>query len=100
MKLFKPVLMVLAAASMSVPCAASAETSSPLLLSRDGGHLAHVFPTFPAANALGLVRTKAEQPVTPALTYHGGPVMQPYLNFYVIYWQPATLQDGSATVMS
>ena len=26
--------------------------------------------------------------------------MQPFLNLYVIYWQPATLQDGSATVMS
>jgi hypothetical protein len=87
--------------SAFAPGAATAETtSSPLLLSRDGGQLAHVFPTFPVANALGLVRTEKAPPVTPALIYHGGPVMQPFLNLYIIYWQPSTLQDGSTTIMS
>jgi len=103
MKLFKPVLMALAAAGMSVLAsgAAPAETGSPLLLSRDGGNVAHVFPTYPVANALGLVRAKEEAPpVTPALIYHGGPVMQPFVNLYIIYWQPSTLQNGGATTMS
>jgi len=34
------------------------------------------------------------------LTYHGGPVMQPSVTIYPIFWVPATLQNGHSTTMS
>jgi hypothetical protein len=43
---------------------------------------------------------KPNTPGVPALLYHGGPVMQPALRLFIVYWQPATLQSGAATSMS
>jgi hypothetical protein len=61
------------------------------------GTVAHLMPT-PAgaearAKALGAVKT-------PLLTYHHGKVMFPDVLIYTIFWNPAKLQNGSATSYS
>src|SRR5690242_11179654 len=102
MKKITAVLAACAAMSLAIG-AAAAQSNSPLTLSRPGGHVAHVFPHYEVAKQLGLVHKKGEgpsAPTAPALLYHGGPVMQPNLRFYVVFWQPATLQNGSPTTMS
>jgi hypothetical protein len=78
--------------------AAMAQADSPLIFSRPG-HIAHFFPTHQLAKDLGLIRPKHEVTPTPALTYHGGPVMQPALHLYIIYWNPGHLQSGASSII-
>jgi len=74
MKLFKPVLMALRPQrERFCTDAATAQTSSPYFSAATETPL--FFPTFPVANALGLVRAKGSPPVVPALLYHNGPIM-------------------------
>src|SRR5215467_10241879 len=54
----------------------------------------HMFPSVPARNS---------QPVSPdagPLLYNGGPVMQAGVNPFIIFWIPATLQNGVATTLT
>jgi hypothetical protein len=96
---FSLVMAALAASSFVVPSvpAAAAQMGSPLILNSEG-RIAHIFPTYNLAKQLGMLATPGAPPVP--LTYHGGPIMQPFLHLYVVFWKPATLQDGSAAVMS
>jgi hypothetical protein len=80
--------------------AAVAQVNAPLTVSRADGAVAHFFPTRKIAKELGLIRPAGTPPPSAALLYHGGPVMTGLLRFYVIYWQPSTLQDGSSTSLS
>jgi hypothetical protein len=83
--------------------AAVAQVNTPLTLSRAGGAVAHFFPTHKVARQLGLINSAGAPgapPPTAALLYHGGPVMTGLLQFYVIFWQPSTLQSGAATTLS
>jgi hypothetical protein len=80
--------------------AAVGQSSAPLTVTRDGGHVAHFFPTHKLAKQLGLISPAGAPPPIGPIVYHGGPVMNGLLHFYVIYWQPSTLQDGSATTIS
>lgn len=45
-----------------------------------------------------LQRVNASTP--PPLQYHGGPAMQSPVISYAIFWEPSTLQDGTATYVS
>ncbi|HEX2591611.1 MAG TPA: hypothetical protein VHL34_08955 [Rhizomicrobium sp.] len=80
------------------------KASNLTLMNDDGVTAVHIFPTVQKAQELGLIRsttsTRTPPPVT-SLTYHaGGSVMQPLVNFYVIYWMPNKLQDGTTTGIS
>lgn len=101
MNLHKSILCLCAAFGIA-NSPAVAQSNSPLtLVSADGHHAIHVFPHHRIAKELGLIHKKGDAlPATPALLYHGGPVMVPTLRFYVIFWQPSTLQSGAATSMS
>jgi hypothetical protein len=95
-------ILMLSAAAGLASSSAIAQTNSPLTIMRDGGNVAHMFPTYQLSKQLGMVHKKGDAPAlpeTPALLYHGGPVMHPNLRFYVVFWQPPTLQDGSATTI-
>src|ERR1700680_1371529 len=72
---------------------AQAQQEGPLTV-RDGDNVAHILPTIEKAKEL--------PPPAGALLYHApGPVMQPSVNTYAIFWLPASgkLQDGSATTL-
>jgi hypothetical protein len=87
--------------------AASAQQApaSRLNISDGKGHAAHIFPTVKYARQLGMFPSSNAatcafgNPCLP-LTYHGGPVMVPFLSFYIIYWSPAHLQDGTGGPIS
>jgi len=77
--------------------------ASRLTLSDKAGHAVHIFPTVKYAKQVlpNSASSCAFGETCEQLTYHsGGSVMQPFLSFYVIYWVPPHLQDGSATSMS
>lgn len=101
MRLTTAIMAGCAAASLAATLggSAAAQSNSPLILTRDGG-VAHIFPTFKLAKELGMVREKGAPPPAGPLLYHGGPIMQPFLHLYVVYWAPPTLQDGTATSIS
>jgi hypothetical protein len=65
----------------------------PKLTVTSPGGVAHVFPTVKAAAGLA-----AAGALSGPLLYHaGGSVMQPFLKFYLILWDPPTLQNGGST---
>ena len=54
-----------------------------------------------ATGALSTVNTiDTAAPFSNLLQYHGGPVMQSPVVSYAIFWEPPTLQDGTATSVS
>jgi hypothetical protein len=65
----------------------------PRLTVTSPGAVAHVFPTVKSAAALA-----AAGALSGPLLYHaGGSVMQPFIKLYLIFWGPATLQNGNPT---
>jgi len=71
-----------------------------LTVSRPGG-VAHIMPTVAGAAARKAAAAKqGTQLASPALLYHGGPVMYPYVQLYTIFWIPSKLQNGGFTKFS
>jgi hypothetical protein len=66
-----------------------------LTVVRPGG-VSHVFPTVRNAAA----RAAASTDPGPLLYHSGGPVMQPSVQFYAIFWGPSKLQNGNPTGIS
>jgi hypothetical protein len=77
--------------------AQTASAQSKLDVSVGKGQIIHIFPTLKYARQLGMVpesNTSCFTGPCEQLIYHGGPVMVPFLSFYVIFWSPPKLQDG------
>ena len=69
----------------------SVKPASPLDVTDELGHTAHVFPqkrALPGATSID----------TGPLLYHGGPIM-PKITLFTIYWLPATLPNGQPATM-
>jgi hypothetical protein len=79
-------IVAILVATLTLSVIASAQ-QSPLTIS-NGVKSAHIFPT------VGLKSTLSN--TAGPLLYHGGPVMQT-VNTYLIFWAPATLQNGNPT---
>ena len=90
------VTVTLGLVAASVP-AADALATAPSATTRalnPGGHV-HLMPTRPVARSLGLGRASVAASAVD-VTYRGGPVMQAGTRTVPIFWEPATLQDGSS----
>lgn len=72
--------------------------ASALTVTRAGGGVAHILPT-PQFLAQ-IRRISGPSPFQPLLYHAGGSVMLPFVAVYIIYWAPATLQDGHSTGFS
>ena len=70
-----------------------AQDGNPRRFPGNQGRSVHIFPTINEAATAAVVNA------TLPLVYHGGSIM-PTLTAYVIFWVPATLQDGTPTTMS
>jgi hypothetical protein len=74
-----------------------AGTVSRLTVRRSGG-VAHVLPTVAVAAARKAAAAKLGiHLASPPLLYHGGPIMYPKLQIYMIFWAPSKLQTGGST---
>ncbi|HEY1961658.1 MAG TPA: hypothetical protein VGG69_04500 [Rhizomicrobium sp.] len=112
MKYSNMIVGACAAAALTTSADAVTLKSSPLTLRASNGQWAHIFPAVKLWKQLRMDRHPpgtAHPPGTvrppgtngPSyLIYNGGPVMTSYLNFYIIFWVPSTLQSGNATSMS
>lgn len=67
--------------------------ASPLDVSDELGHTAHVFPQ---KGEQGPLATSSD---TGPLLYHGGPIMQK-ITLFTIYWLPAKLPNGQSATMA
>ena len=92
--------MFLTAVGLLMPCGVVAQS----LNLKSQGYDAHIMPPPGSAAHLNHLANSASAgggfgPVTGALTYHGGPIMQT-ANTYAIFWVPPTLQSGAAASMT
>jgi hypothetical protein len=70
----------------------SGKPVSPLDVTDELGHTAHVFPQIGAATLLATTTDKGP------LLYHGGPIMSK-VTLFTIYWLPAKLPNGQPATM-
>lgn len=93
-------LCAAAALCLGTQAASAQSFASKLNVSGTNGHVVHIFPSLKYAQQIGMVSpsntsTCAFSETCEQLAYGGGPVMLPFLNFYVIFWSPPHLQDGT-----
>jgi len=70
--------------------------NSPYVVSGPTG-IAHIYPTPERMREIQAHQVVGQ--LTPALSYHGGPIMSG-VNLFAIFWIPPTLQNGGSTTLT
>ncbi|MGE5226539.1 MAG: hypothetical protein ACM3OO_06650 [Planctomycetaceae bacterium] len=92
------VSLVVLAGSAGLAAPARATTAPRASRVLNPGPLVHLLPTRTVASSLRASR--AATAGTPSLHYYGGPVMQRGITTIPVFWEPPTLQDGTAISVS